>query len=704
MPSPRTGSWWLSPWLIRRWNGLKPVDYLEVAWLLLFAVFLGTAWLGFTLAEFGQDHPVAVLLVGLVALLIGSAIVFRRRWQSVGWLDVAGLAVPLALGAALFFPPDEWILGAADPGVYVSAGAIIARTGGIVFRSPELAGLDPAVSRVLVSLPVASSPPGRLPGFYLSFLTFRGLLPAGLVFSGDRVVPHAFHLYPAILAFGYAIAGIRAELLVTPLLALFGVASLYLFARRLIGTGTATIAASFLAISPAEVWFARFPAAEVLVQVLLFGGFFAFVTLLDHPNRWIAIVAGAAFGEAHLAKIETLPFPFLIGAFLIFQAAAWRADRRWWWLVAVYLVLLVQSAAHAAIIAGLYSVSTLQGFVSPRLAVAAVGLTIVGLVALAGVAALPSVHKRVSRCLGDPRLARAARTALPVAIGLVALYAYYIRPLPTVALMAAVPSDPGAIPTINNLQSFVRLGWYVGPLGLLLGTLGWMLLARERLDRRSALFYLFVLCDALIFLGDARANPVHYWSARRWLPLIIPGFCLAAAYLIRRSIPTLRDHWSQAVLPAGCAVIMVLQLLGGTRPLVGYVEYRGAIGQFASFAARFPANSVLLFSDGEPGRRYTTPLQFLFGRTSFVVPRDASVEAAAREAARSWMSEGRSVYWVTSTSGPDPFEGPGELGLRGTEVMRQRISLPEKLVVWDRKPGGDGLFQQDLEVWQLQPD
>jgi hypothetical protein len=292
--------------------------------------------------------------------------------------------------------------------------------------------------------------------------------------------------------------------------------------------------------------------------------------------------------------------------------------------------------------------------------------------------------------------------ALPVGIGALATYAYYVRPLPTIQFASTVELAAQNVAAINNLQSFVRLGWYVSPIGLLLGSIGSMLLVHLNRNRRTFPLVLFALTEAVIFLGDTRANPVHYWSARRWLPLIIPSFCLAAAYLLVYLWPRARARWIDAVIPVGCTLAMTLSLLGGVRPLLGYVEYRGAINQLGTLAAQFPDNSVLLFANSEAGRRYTAALQFIDRRTSFVIHHDPATDAAAAAAARAWIAQGRPVFWIAA-EGPDPFEGPSEIGLEGTPSGRVTISLPEKLATTDGRPGKDGLFQQSLVIWELRP-
>lgn len=668
-----------------------PLDYLEVGYLLIFATVTLMAWAGFTLAEFGLDRPVPLLILAGIGGVVGAWWVLRQRWRPVDLPAALGLCLPIVIGAVLYFPPDEWILGALDPGSYVNAGAAIARGGSIILHDPLLAALDPATRQALFPAPAS-----RLPGFYLMFLHFSGIIPDGFVVSATRVVPHGFHLFPSALAFGYAVGGIRAELLVPPVLAIGGLIGFYLLARRLFGTVVATLAVFFLAIGPAQVWFARYPDAEILAQLLLFGGFLAFVATIDRPNAWLSGLAGLALGSVHLDKIEMLPLPFLIAAFFAYQWLVGRFDRRWLWFVGIYAVLLIQAALHALLIANWYAATTLHNAVSLRLALVAAVALVLALGGALAVLAVPGFHRRVVGFLTHPNWERPLGVGLPLLIGLLAIYAYYVRPLGSVPVPVS-QMDSAQLHAMNNLQSFVRLGWYVTPIGLLLGTLGWIFIAHRERNRRAALPLLVIAVDTVLFLHNMEITPIHYWAARRWIPLVIPGFCLAAAYILVYLLPRSRQEISRAVVPFGLGLVMTFGLLGGTRPLLGYVEYRGAIQQLGTLAATFPSNGVVLFADGDAGQRFSVPLQYLFQRTSLVITSDRSMDRAAGQAARQWLAEGRPVYWVSTEKLP----GPAEIGLQGQLISRRKISLPEKIATRDRAPGANGLFQQSLEIWRL---
>jgi len=669
------------------------LDYLEIGFLGVLAAFVMTSWLNFTLAEFGLARPLVILALGGVVVALGGGLIFRHSWRRPTLVAMAGLVLPLVLGAVLFFPPDEWILGGLDPGSYVNAGATIARTGRIVLHDPDLATLDPAVRQILLPLQV-----GRLPGFYQASPEFSGPFLRGFVNSTDNVVPHGFHLFPAVLSFGFALDGIRGELLIPPLLAETGLAAFYLLARRLFGTSVASASAILLALSPAEIWFARYPTAEGLSQVLLFGGFLALVTFLDLDSRWLAVLAGLSLGAAHLTKIETLPLPFLIAAFLSYQILVRGFDRRWLWFLFPYGVLLLQAVFHAVYVSTLYTVNWYDKILSPRQMSLVLAFLLGSLCLTLAILFVPKVRNSFRRLIISPVWETPIGWLIPAATGLLALYAYYLRPLEVPTLPAAV-HDLSQWSAPNDALSFVRLGWYITPIGVLLGTLGWMLIGHHERNRRTTLPLLVIALDTCLYLFHMFITPIHFWAARRWLTLVIPGFSLATAYVLVAAVPRGPKRFIAVLVPGGLAAVLVIGLYKADHPLLGYVEYRGAVEQLDTLARTFPPNAVLLFPDGDAGQRYSVPLQYIFDRTSFDVLLDPNVESAAGSAARGWLNQGRPVFWVTTADLPDP----SAIGLPGQLVRRQRVSLPEKIATVDRPPGGDGVFQLDLIVWQLAP-
>lgn len=674
-------------------TGLRAkVDYIEAMYLVLFAVVVVAGWVSFTLAELGLDRPIPILVAALATLCGGLTAVARRPFRPSDRLSMLVILFLLAIAGALYFPPDEWILGGLDPGVYVSTGATIARTGGIVLRSTAAANLAPSTRQ-----PLLFGNGFRLPGFYQLSDGVSPLLSGRLDVSPDLVTPHAFHFYPAILSFGYAVGGLNAELLVTPLLAAIGLVGFFLLARRLFGVKVAALGALLLSIGPAEVWYARYPAAEILIQVLLFGGLLAFVSAVDSSSKLLSGLSGLALGAVHLTKIEMITIPFLVATYFVGLGLTGRFRRHWYWFLVAYVGLLAQAILHAALIANFYAQSVLSQTIPRVPARAGIIFILMSIGVSIGFRFSPRSRNAVRAILQGRAWTTSFGVILPVLIAVLAGYAYYLRPLGSMPVPTSEMST-AQLAVMNNLQSFVRLGWYVSPLGLLFGTLGWMLLFSRESNRRTALLFLIVAADTFLFLQDMRIAPGHFWAARRWVPLVIPGFCLAISYVMVQLLNRFRQQWLEASIPVACTLVILASLGGGTRPLLGHVEYRGAIRQIGGLADTFPSNAVVLFVNSDVGIRVSVPFEYLFNRTSFVVTPDQADSIALKAAVHGWLSSGRPVFWVTQPGFPDPQS----VGIDGAVAGSEVISLPEKLAAYDRRPGFvDGTFLQGVVIWKL---
>ncbi len=100
----------------------------------------------------------------------------------------------VALGAWLYFPPSEYIIGGKDPGTYINEGVQIAQRGSLVIHDADVAAV-PARFRGLFF------PSYHSASYYsLRFMGFFVEIP-----DGGQVVGQFPQLYPASIAIGYAI-------------------------------------------------------------------------------------------------------------------------------------------------------------------------------------------------------------------------------------------------------------------------------------------------------------------------------------------------------------------------------------------------------------------------------------------------------------------------------------------------------------------
>ena len=83
------------------------------------------------------------------------------------------------------------------------------------------------------------------------------------------------HLFPASIAIGYGLDGLTGARRAVGVWAILGVLAVYFAGRRLVGAPAAWVAAALLTLNVVQVWFARYPNAEMVMQALLFAALLA---------------------------------------------------------------------------------------------------------------------------------------------------------------------------------------------------------------------------------------------------------------------------------------------------------------------------------------------------------------------------------------------------------------------------------------------
>ncbi len=201
-----------------------------------------------------------------------------------------------------------------------------------------------------------------------------------------RVVPQGLHLFSAWIGLLAAFFGMHGGLLAPAVTGLLGVWSVALLGRRIAGPWVGLLAALFLALNAVQVWFSRYSTAETTAQFLVFAGLYAFArafgsstfnvqratcnvrrlafthqrstfnvplslpdvqrstfnlqratpnvppssnvqpsTFNPQPSTFHALLAGLAFGQLALTRIE---FFLVVGPLALYLIFIWLA-RRW---------------------------------------------------------------------------------------------------------------------------------------------------------------------------------------------------------------------------------------------------------------------------------------------------------------------------------------------------------------------------------------
>ncbi|MGI8857864.1 MAG: hypothetical protein ACR2JW_19170, partial [Thermomicrobiales bacterium] len=654
------------------------------------------------------------LIVALGSVALG--IVARRkalpviawRWERATW----GCLALLAIGAALFLRPGETLIGGEDTGVYYNSGVAMARQGGILLHDSALADIDSDKATVRHLL-------GNLDDQrYLFYGSIRFTAFYTTDTSG-QILPQFLHLWPAWLAIVYGFFGALGPTYAPAIFGLFGLLGLVLLARRLFGWPVALIAGTFLALNGIEVWFVRQTYTEAYQQFALMAALIGLLLLEERRDpavmRLGAVVAALALGNAALTHEETI-FLLLLGVaygVALVLLRAWRRAHTW------FFALLGGMLALAVVQAGVFALGYTEGLWHhvyrniwdqriPLAAAALVGLLLLVLVDRLRARWLPLIIR--------PRTGRWTRYALAAVTALYAVYGYILRPGILTGHAGSLSSYIGAPTPAGHNANLVRLGWYWSPLGVLLIALGATLLIGRDLNRLTGGLLAFALVHTVIFVNETYTDDRYIYALRHYVPVVTPVFALFAAYAVwnggpilagavrgmahPRPLPTREgrgpsgDYLFYATttkLPAsspsrvgrgsgvGPSPARALGLIAAAALVLFFVatragtwtvqRYAGVEGQLNQIAQQFPENSLLLFS-GERDQPHllATPLQFVYGRTAFVIstnnPRGDLIEAwLNRESATHPVyvlmgNDGGKLFLPHSRLTPQPQFGP----------------------------------------------
>ncbi|RPJ58607.1 MAG: hypothetical protein EHM24_28575, partial [Acidobacteria bacterium] len=402
---------------------------------------------------FAGRYSLHALLAVNAGVSAGIALVWRTRLRLGASAGAARwtLAIPVALavlGAVLFFPPAEHVIGGKDPGVYVNEGIQIAQRGGLLIRDETVA----AVPARLRDLFFPSH--GNATYYGLRFMGFRILDPAK-----GTVVGQFPHLYPAWIAVGYGIGGLAGALQITGLWATLGLVALYVTGRRVTGAAASGAAAGLLGISLVQIWFAREPNSEVVAQPLILAAIAAFTFANARRDRFFAAVSGALLGLLLFLRLFDAVIALAgIGLAVVLLLLDGRRP------MISFLVPLAVTGGLGA----LYLVTVMPAYMElpaifvSSFATSRIAAGVAGLLAAVAVAVLAARRRALRIALRDavPWLFAAALLGG-------AVYAYFFR-------------QPAGRLAWHDAASLRTFAWYLPPAGIAAAVAAYVLLALRR--------------------------------------------------------------------------------------------------------------------------------------------------------------------------------------------------------------------------------
>jgi hypothetical protein len=594
-------------------------------------VVLSLAWTSLVAFALAAAHRYSIDRLLLVNAIVTIAIVagFRSRLRMpAAARPTLAAVVPLLLVAAglwLFFPPAEYIVGGKDPGVYLNEGIQIGQRGALVTT-------DALVASVPASVRSLFFPPYNNPTYYsLRFMGFFVVDP-----SAGTVVGQFPHLFPVWIAIGYGLYGLTGALHVLGVLAILGLLGVYFLGARLLGRTAAAAAAALLAVSVVQVWFARYPNAEMLMQALVLPALLAFARSHVDDDPFFAPVSAVLVGLLFFARIEAvLVAGSLVGAALLVRSVGLRLRASF---LSPLVLLGLLAFTYLVTIAAPYGQLPLAVALHPTwLHVAVFGGGIVAVVAVYVLCGIPAVAAFVRTW---------APRALAVVVAAAAAYAFFLRQ----------PHGTLAVHDASSLRTFT---WYLHPAGLAAAVLGFVLVAWRRFWKDPGLLVTAAVSAFFVFY-KLQIVPQHFWMARRFVALIMPAAVLfiAAAVFSGLDGRVLRGggggpfrvggRVTRVAIRLAVLALLASTLLQSTRAILPHVEYAGVIPRLEALAKRFGDDDLVVVESRNASDMHVLalPLAYIYARNVLVLNNPKPDKALFAEFLGWARARYRGVYFI----------------------------------------------------------
>lgn len=594
------------------------------------------------------------MAMAAVTAALAAAGRFRLVWPlgRASLVESAGFVIVGALASLIFLGrPFEMLLGERDATVYTVSGIALAREGSLVLRdhTAELIGNE-AMGR-FYSGPVkakrADKPKRtRLPRIHLPQLV---KYPGFYYVDADRreIIAQGLPLLPALIAIFYGAFDLGGAFAANNFIGVLAVWSVFAAGASLVGGLAATLGASLLALNLIEVWASRYPVAEILLQMLLFAGFAAYL----RGDRLGRGLAGFLLAATLLAKVEAALLLAPLGVYA--AAAAWRGRRipgASFWVAygatatattACWLLFQADYVRNAS-----RMFTSLQGRMAKNFSAMPGSVMVAGLLAvtlLAGIGfALRSASSR-------RELSRPLARGLAIGVVLFAAFGYWVRPH-LIGLVA------------GQGKTLVWLSWYVSPAVLLVGFAGLAHYLWTRADRESLFVLGILLTLSAVFLHFTFVNLIQIYMTRRFVPAALPMVLLFFGYAVATlgTAGTGRVRVAASLAAALAAVAALHAVFARSHHLYSHREYPGLARRFTELAESLKGTDVVFLSDGPARNLLGATLEFVYGvRTLVVWPPYYERE---HELIRRWIDEGLAIGALTvdhpldETPGAEEFE------------------------------------------------
>lgn len=449
-----------------------------------------------------------------------------------------------------------------------------------------------------------------------------GVQAESLGFATDPDNPHQLdsqgvHLLPVLLAVGGRIVGFGGMLHLNVLFGGAALLAMYGFGRLIMRPRWAALATLAVSLSLPFIYFSRDAYTEPLAMAFIFTGLslIYYAERLNRRSLWF--LAGVVAGAASLVRIDSFLPLAAIELFAVTRLLYARPGEHRPLLRRVLLMALGAAIAgiaawqDAARLSGSYYLALhteiAQEFTLLYLLVIAV---VMGL-AVARYADLLALSQRLT----TKWLARTLAWVLPlIFLVLLSRPAWYVG--------YQLQAD-GTLARSFSEQTMNWIWWYIGPLMTVVGIAGftWLWTGLVRLKRTLYLPFMLVTTTlAALYLLRPNITGDQVWATRRFLPVVIPAFCLLAMLVFERLYKVKPFTFRSVRLRPETIVTVAVTIAVATPLVISYPfwirrMYVPQLAQARAVCSKVPASALVLWL-GDARHFAIQPVRTLCGNDS----------------------------------------------------------------------------------------
>jgi hypothetical protein len=441
--------------------------------------------------------------------------------------------------------------------------------------------------------------------------------------------------FPVWLAISFGLLGLKAFLIITPIIGILGLIALYLLGTELYNRTAGLIASSLLAINTLYLWFTRQPLSEIMANFILIGGIYFALLYIKERIELYSIISAASFGVLFLVRMDSILLLIPLSMLLIYfrteeelkKAKLLFAVITGSFFILSIITLLVHYTNYFHLLS-LYFLDLDLGSYQDRLAaeIFRINHLIKLLIVVAATALYIYVYKRapaISRKFALWKTkAKYLKIALTGILTSIIVFQFYIRPSLPFKFMS---------PQANSAR---RLAWYFLPLDwiglsdkpmynneyrflidifILIFSISLIYTFYKIKNFRHLFVFTIFIVYAVVYFRNLFTVPYHYWLNRRFIVIILPFILLALGNMLSKM---LRSGRLLQIASMTIVCFLVISFIGGFSLIARHHELDGSIRQIDYIAENLDDDSLYIM-DASRGLQYhliALPLKYIYGK------------------------------------------------------------------------------------------